>query len=288
MRISRGWMVAVLSAGFLGGACDSPKEPPAEILPPVANAGANRNAPIGEIVTLNGTGSTDPNLLYLQYSWQFIDRPAGSTAVMENRTEPFARFIPDVDGLYVVTLTVSNGHHSDTDTVRIATADGDPEILNLDIQSNTRLRNLYDNPHAADYVLTQQITVTAQLTIDPGVRIEARGGTRITVGEGGTVVAAGTQIDPIVIDGMKWRRGYWRGFQLLAGSSASFGHVDIAHGGRTEEESANFYVRNGAELVVENSKIRESDTWGVFVEAGGSFTGENNTFTGNTLGNVGN
>lgn len=279
--------LATLALVFLLAACDSPQEPPGEVLPPVASAGANQNAPMGEIVTLNGTGSNDPNQLYLQYSWNFLSRPAGSGAVIQNRTEPFAQFVPDADGLYVITLTVNNGHHGDTDTLRVATADGPPEVLNQDIIGNTRLRNLYDNPHAADYVLTAQIDLSAQLTIDRGVRLETRAGTRITVRDNGTVVAVGTADEPILIDGMKWRRGYWRGFQFLGGSTGNtFSHVDIANGGREEEESANFYVRDGATLSVTSSVVRDSDTWGIFLEPQAQFLGSDNTYRNNTLGDV--
>jgi hypothetical protein len=273
---------------LLAGGCSETQAPPDEILPPVASAGANQNAPLGQIVTLNGTGSNDPNQLYLQYTWSFINRPAGSNAAIQNRTEPFAQFVPDADGLYVITLTVNNGHHADTDTIRVATADGPPDVLNQNIIGNTRLRNLYDNPHAADYVLTAQIEVTAQLTIDAGVRIETRAGTRITVREGGAVLAVGTAGEPIIIDGMKWRRGYWRGFDFVSGSPTTnvFAHVDIANGGRTEEPSANFYVRSGAGLTVTNSVIRDSDTWGVFLQPGAQFVGSGNTYRNNTLGDV--
>lgn len=286
---------AVLALAFLP-ACDSGSEPPDEVEAPRANVGANRNVPLGEVVTLNGGGSSDPQFLYLSYAWAFLSRPPGSNAVLEHATEPIATFVPDVDGLYQVTLTVDNGHLSDTDTVRIATAPDVAEVINLDIEQNTHLRDLYANPYAVDYIISQPIDVTARVTIEEGVRIETRGGIWITIAEGGSLQATGTADEPVVIEGMKERQGYWRGIEILPGSGENFlTHVELSNGGGpvpnennpdVESYDGMLVVRDGGAISVTNSLFRDSYTWGVFVEPAGDFEESGNTYQNNRQGNV--
>ncbi|NBV05425.1 MAG: hypothetical protein EBS08_07175, partial [Cytophagia bacterium] len=59
---------------------------------PVAIPGPNQNVPLGTVVTLDGTGSTDANFDTLTYKWAMIGRPDGSTAAsdMINKPPPIA------------------------------------------------------------------------------------------------------------------------------------------------------------------------------------------------------
>ena len=77
--------------------------------PPIANAGPDRDSPDGEVVTLTGAGSTDPNDDPLTYSWRFQSKPDGSTATLAAPTAVSPTFTPDRIGLYVLSLTVSDG-----------------------------------------------------------------------------------------------------------------------------------------------------------------------------------
>jgi len=78
-------------------------------LPPVANAGPDQTVTTGQLVTLNGTGSTDPNGDPLTYSWCLRGRPEGSTATLSGATTAQPTFTPDVAGSYVLCLTVNDG-----------------------------------------------------------------------------------------------------------------------------------------------------------------------------------
>lgn len=94
---------------------------------PVANAGPNQTLPPGSTVILNGSGSTNPaGGGALTYSWEFLSRPAGSGAYLLHSSTMLASFIIDVPGLYVVTLTVSNGAASSSSNVTISTASTPP------------------------------------------------------------------------------------------------------------------------------------------------------------------
>ena len=102
--------------------CDSTSPPE----PPVAEAGPDQpNANVGELVTLNGSGSYDTKNKTLTFSWTFLSQPAGSTATLSGATTSVASFTPDVGGTYVVQLTVNNGKLTAADQCTI-TVNGRP------------------------------------------------------------------------------------------------------------------------------------------------------------------
>ena len=78
-------------------------------LPPVANAGPDQTVTAGQLVTLDGTGSSDPNGDPLTYNWCLRGRPQDSTATLNAANTAHPTFTPDVAGSYVLCLTVSDG-----------------------------------------------------------------------------------------------------------------------------------------------------------------------------------
>ena len=91
--------------------------------PPVANAGSDRNATVAQPVTLDGTGSFDPNGDLLTYAWQLVSAPDGSTSVITDATNPVAGFTPDLAGQYEIALTVDDGTGPVSDTLLITAAE---------------------------------------------------------------------------------------------------------------------------------------------------------------------
>jgi extracellular elastinolytic metalloproteinase len=91
--------------------------------PPNANAGPDQNATTGTLVTLNGTGSSDPDggPNPLTFSWMQISGPAVTLAGVNTAT---ATFTPSVAGSYVFRLTVNDGAASDTDDVTVTATGG--------------------------------------------------------------------------------------------------------------------------------------------------------------------
>jgi len=93
-------------------------------VPPNANAGSNRDAATGDTVTLDGTGSNDPDgkPQPLSFLWSFDAVPDESELWDEdiaNRDQAVAGFTPDVGGMYTLRLTVSDGEAASTDTVEV-------------------------------------------------------------------------------------------------------------------------------------------------------------------------
>jgi hypothetical protein len=76
---------------------------------PVANAGLSQSAVVGQTVTLNGSGSNDPDGDPLTYKWSLTLVPSGSQAVISNPTAQMASFVPDLPGTFVAQLIVNDG-----------------------------------------------------------------------------------------------------------------------------------------------------------------------------------
>jgi len=88
--------------------------------PPVANAGSDQTALQGNVVTLNGNGSSDIDGDPLKYNWSFISVPTGSTATLSDSSIVNPNFTADAIGTYEVQLIV-NGSTIDSvpDTVTV-------------------------------------------------------------------------------------------------------------------------------------------------------------------------
>ncbi|NND36129.1 MAG: hypothetical protein HKN81_03245 [Gammaproteobacteria bacterium] len=90
--------------------------------PPVADAGDDQEARVGDRVRLDGRGSSDADFDDLTFRWSFTVTPAGSDVSFNNpgSNSNRPRFEPDLEGLYVAQLIVNDGSvDSDPDTVSI-------------------------------------------------------------------------------------------------------------------------------------------------------------------------
>jgi hypothetical protein len=89
-------------------------------LAPVADAGPDRTAFVGNAVTLDGSASSDANGDALRFAWQLLSAPAGSQAALTNPAAVRPVLTPDRGGDYVVQLVVNDGRlGSAPDTVTI-------------------------------------------------------------------------------------------------------------------------------------------------------------------------
>ena len=97
----------------------NPPSPPPTNNPPVANAGDSHNGNVGEAITFDGTGSSDPDGDTLIYTWDFGDGTSG------NGSQP--THVYTTAGTYTATLTVSDGSLTDTDTSTVTIESLPPE-----------------------------------------------------------------------------------------------------------------------------------------------------------------
>ncbi|MCK5923235.1 MAG: hypothetical protein KAG66_20005, partial [Methylococcales bacterium] len=90
--------------------------------PPIAAAGPDAFPQVGDIVTLDGTASSDPDGDSLSYSWSLTSVPTGSAAVLLDATNAMPAFVADVAGSYIAELIVNDGNlNSIADEVIITT-----------------------------------------------------------------------------------------------------------------------------------------------------------------------
>ena len=94
---------------------------------PVADAGPDQTVPLGALVELDGSGSSDPDGDPLNYDWTLTAAPAGSTAILSNPAVVNPLFVADVPGEYTISLVVDdNNLGSDTAIVLVATENSAP------------------------------------------------------------------------------------------------------------------------------------------------------------------
>ncbi len=96
---------------------------------PVADAGTGQTVHPRDTVTLDGSGSSDPEQDYpLAYSWQFASKPEGSIAALSDSDTVSPSFTVDMLGDYVVELVVTDslGAQSAADQVVIGTFNAAP------------------------------------------------------------------------------------------------------------------------------------------------------------------
>ena len=96
-------------------------------VPPVADAGENLAAQLGDLITLDGSASHDANGDMLSYRWQFVSKPTGSVAGLSSRFDVKPSFTVDVAGDYVIELIVRDGlEQSDPDRVTVTVGNSAP------------------------------------------------------------------------------------------------------------------------------------------------------------------
>lgn len=105
-----------------GGDDSGPAPGPGGNNAPVADAGEDLTGVVPEEIQLDGSASSDPDGDILNFSWELIEVPKGSSAFLINAERADASFYADRDGIYVAELTVDDNDRSSTDTVEIDVA----------------------------------------------------------------------------------------------------------------------------------------------------------------------
>jgi PKD domain len=88
---------------------------------PTANAGPDQSVTVGTVVTLDGSGSKDPDGTSLTYQWT-LTKPLNSNASLSDPSAVYPTFQADLSGEYIAQLIVSDGTASSApDTVMVQT-----------------------------------------------------------------------------------------------------------------------------------------------------------------------
>ncbi len=95
---------------------------------PTANAGEDLDVQVEDRAELDGSASNDPEGATLEYSWAITEAPACSALTSEglyNQDTAYPTVIPDCEGLFLVSLVVSDGvQWSDPDYVTVNATTG--------------------------------------------------------------------------------------------------------------------------------------------------------------------
>lgn len=124
-------------------------------------------------------------------------------------------------------------------------------ILSGNYNEDLVLEDRVNNPNQPDYVVEGDVTLYAQLTIEPGVRVEFDANTALIIEEEGSVVAEGTSSDPIVLTGATQTAGFWRGVLIYSANvSNTLEYVTISYAGGNPVSDIWFDIK--ANLAIDN------------------------------------
>lgn len=261
--------------------CDSTGSNGSQNQPPTADVSVSRSTvDVGTQVTLDGSGSSDPDGDDLIYSWS-LDTPSGSSASLSDPSVEQPTFTPDVAGDYVFTLEVSDGDASRSGSATV-TAQSSTIELQGTISSDSTLTA------AQDYLVTSGVTVSdgATLTIEPGTHLPFESGAGLYIDPNSVLDANGTSSDPITMTATEGNEqpGWWQGvFFFSAEPNNLLNHVEIRHTGSGSPNSigdAGVALAGGSALSIKNSTIAQSEAFGLLL---GEDTATLDDFASNTF-----
>jgi len=162
-------VLLTVSDGMLSGEDDVMVTAATPNVAPNADAGSSQNAATGDPVTLDGTASHDPDSKPqpLAHLWSFDAVPEESELTDDDITskdQALASFTPDVEGVYILRLAVSDGEATSADTVEITsvtenaapTANAGPDITITMGQTAYLNGSASSDPDAVPSALTYQ------------------------------------------------------------------------------------------------------------------------------------
>jgi hypothetical protein len=165
----------------------------------------------------------------------------------------------------------------------------DPEVLSCSTISENL--TLIDRGTTPDYIIPCRITVSAKLTIEPGVEIVFGQDGGLEFNSSGTIDAQGTFEKPILMRGEDSAPGYWRGVRFSnSGNSNKMHFVTVDGAGGLSWDGANIKsnisLSGGSKLELKNSTISNSASDGLHVASLNGIAGalegcDGNNFSGN-------
>lgn len=156
---------------------------------PVADAGADQVATVGDTVTLDGNGSRDADGDDLSFAWSLITQPANSTATLIGADTATPTFVPDKAGDYTVQLIVDDGRLASLPRTALVTVSGPiavavPDVVGLaEVQATTDITSAGLTVGAINQANSDTVPAGNVVSQNPAA---------------GTQVAAGSPVDIVV------------------------------------------------------------------------------------------
>jgi len=146
---------------------------------PTANAGPDQFGLTGQSIALDGTASSDPDGDVLSFQWHFVSVPEASlvtNAALDDPTLSSPSFIPDLEGIYTLSLVVNDGQFDSPEhTVSIFINPAPqvkihPETINLKSNGGSKsVTGVLSSPVLSSFAfLTAEdgVTVTADFVLE--------------------------------------------------------------------------------------------------------------------------
>lgn len=250
---------------------------------------------VGEEIILDGSSTVIEPLSAvsgLTYQWSIVSEPSGSTTSLANPDAIITTFTPDVDGVYELSLEVivtANGTEvSDTEVVSLTVMNPDFIELSGTISENRTLSKVSEEEGKLDYLVTGDVNVLAELTIEPGVIIHFTEGKTMSISSAGVIKAEGTAADSIVMTSSnKAGEVLWKGLYIASPSALNkLKYVDLSYAGSSnfnftgDDYKAGVGVESTGNISIENSSFSNNDGYAVYVDDQG---GQLNVFENNAI-----
>lgn len=264
---------------FTGCSDEDEKIKPTPVNELIADAGDDKIIEIGEVTTLDGSGSQDGNDQPFTYSWSAKTKPAGSIVNFSTPDDVTTSFTASKHGIYIIELKIKQGAWTATDNLVVTIKSEFPNtpsavILSQGINFPTTLNNILEDPTQPDYIVTADIDVHADLVIMPGVVIAFQNNTGMQV-RNGALIAKGNSARGIVFRGIDNTPASWKGIAIHTNSEKNeFEFVTVKQGGSTvfpeTNTKANLTIAgtdiDGAAIKITNTTLEESGNYGLYVQ----------------------
>ncbi|MDY0102119.1 MAG: hypothetical protein RBS07_04220 [Lentimicrobium sp.] len=274
----------LLASLLLFNACEK-DDPQSDNNQPVLNVGVDIVG-MTEVSYPMNVNVTDPDGDELILTWKLIDSPVGSAPVIAEISTTSASFTTNIAGLYKVEVTASDGQGKTATGIITLYIGG---LLPNRIDNNTTYPDLFENEDYPDYYAAALVTITAGLTLEPGVVIENAADVRLWFsGNNAFLDARGTAAKNIIFRGMDKVKGSWKAIHIASNNvNNKLDYVQILHAGSSEisnEKSALILQSNtNTRASITNTHISESGGYGLYIDGdNGNLTAfANNNFSDN-------
>ena len=246
-------------------ACGAPTTPPVSVTG-VTVTPETATVEVGDTVALSAT--VQPAGASQSVTWT-SDAPAVATVATNGV----------VSGVSVGTAQITATSNADTTksasaTVTVVPEDDDPVTVDCDAATS-----LSDDITSATtlslacYLVTTNVTVSAALTLPPGAVLEFETNSGLRVADGGSLRAAGTAANPIILRSRSGDSNDWRGVGIFTSSADNvLDHVIIENAGRTwsvinGNNATNLFLGPVGRAAITNSTFRTAGNNGVGVHA---------------------